>query len=376
MTLAERVRLGILDASQALRLLAGGHRRHARNYMIAAPALRRGWTGSTFSVLPLSTGLPRCIEVEPTTSCTLKCLKCEHTHWHVPQRNMTHEEFLHIARQFPRLCGVSFAGSGNSLEQPEFIQMLEYCHERDLYTQFRAPLLFLTRKRAERIVQVGVDRIVMTIDAATRATYDALQPGSEFKRVIANASYLVECRCKAGAPVPELTFVFTVMGQNLGEMPQFLELVNDITIADTRSVRRVAFIPLLAFEQTQELAVTVPKSLIRETREKARRLGRFAVTFGGLGGRHRAASCRFWAVPFITVEGNYYPCRMMCGRNRRRQADKHVFGNLFQDDFREIWNSKEAAAFRFGLRRATPPELCRVVQCPRCAAAGDRAGDP
>ena len=61
--------------------------------------------------------------------------------------------------------------------------------------------------------------------------------------------------------------------------------------------------------------------------------------------------CRFpWKQAFVNLGGDVAPC---CGQGRP------IVGNLFQQDFDEIWNGDEYQRLRRGLYEGEPTDYCK-----------------
>ena len=97
---------------------------------------------------------------------------------------MTCDQFVHVLGQFPRLSTVSLSGIGHNFQNPDFMRMVEHACSRNLFVQFFDTFLLLTEERARRLVELGVSKINMSLDGATKEVYERLQVGSDFERVV------------------------------------------------------------------------------------------------------------------------------------------------------------------------------------------------
>lgn len=317
------------------------------------PLYRKNWR-----LVPL----PRRIEVEPTTRCALRCVKCEQKYWKEERRNMSFHDFKRIVDMFPPLRAISTTGIGHGFENPDYMQMLAYCKKKALYTQLFDTFLLMNAARAEEVVRLGVDRIMLSMDGATRDTYERHQVGSKFDRVVGNLRHLLDVKERQGSLVPEIAFVYVVMKDNLHEMSLFLELLHEI-FRNRQPVIWVQFIRLIVFEENEQYDA-LQEDYDREvakTEALARRLGGFRLTMVHCDPQARpsARMCTAWTVPFITVEGDVYPCCTFTEGNIREVMRHNCLGNVFETDFRTLWNSATYRDFRSCFSEGRVPRICR-----------------
>jgi MoaA/NifB/PqqE/SkfB family radical SAM enzyme len=82
--------------------------------------------------------------------------------------------------------------------------------------------LLLTEKTARALIKSGLTRLMDSLDADTRATYDRMRPGSDFSAVVANIENFLALRNKAGRRLPLLRLSFCRTSWNEAELEPFL----------------------------------------------------------------------------------------------------------------------------------------------------------
>jgi MoaA/NifB/PqqE/SkfB family radical SAM enzyme len=331
------------------------------------PLYRKNWR-----LVPL----PRRIELEPTTRCSLRCLKCEHRYWKEHPHQLTFEECRRIIDQFPGLRAISLSGIGHNFENPEYMEMLRYSKKKGIYTQFFDTFLFLNEERARECIRIAVDRIMISMDAATAETYDRLHEGARFDHVTRNIRRMVNLKKEARSLLPELCFVFVAMRDNVRELSAYLDLIHGM-LQGTQPVIWVQIIRLITFDENRELQASEEEygEEIRKMLETARRLGRFRFSFlTPPPVKHSPRLCTAWTVPFITAEGDVFPCCTFNEGNVRHLMRERNLGNVLRTDFREIWESKEYTALRSTFSKGEMPDLCRKYSnCPYFEGADEGA---
>jgi len=303
---------------------------------------------------------PSYIEIEPTTRCSLRCIMCEHTYWDEPSRDMTFEEFKSIVDQFPKLKWIGLTGIGQSFLNKDFLKMLEYVKSKGVYVELYDDFNLIDEKIAEKLVDLGVERIFASIDAATKETYERIRVGGKFERVINNVRNLDRLKKEKGEYFPELCFHYIIMKENLNEVIKYIELLHSLEL----DVTFVQFTRMLhSFEETKNLFVEVPEELIAEAEEKAKELGiKVMWNLDVPKKKPPINKCTAWTMPFIFVTGHVIPC---CAGNeaKRREFQKATsLGNVFEQSFRDIWYGKKYKELRRKIRKGEVPPPC--VDCP------------
>lgn len=310
------------------------------------------------------TPFPERIEVETTSICPYRCAKCEHTYWNARQKHMTLEEFKQICNQFPTLKAVSPTGIGACFTNPQFMEILRYLKGRGLFVNIFDEFNDFNDDKIRQIVKMGVDRIWISLDAATKETYNKVQCGLNFEKALGSMKKLIDEKRSQKSPLPEICFHFIVTNENYREMPQYLDLVKEITKGDDAKHRLIQFTRLIPFPENAHIEPPhpIPQDVMKEVYHRAG-LYRFRIDFVNIPNLVTCPlkECTAWTVPFITVEGEYYPCCSLTERNWRNEIRPLLFGNVFQKDFKEIWNSRKFRVWLDAIQKNMVPSLC--VDC-------------
>ncbi len=300
------------------------------------------------------------IEVEVTTKCPLRCIMCEHTYWKDKEYsnwNLTFEQFKSIIDQLPKLKWINLTGEGTPMLNPDFLKMIEYCKQKNIYTVFVHDFFVINEEQMRKIIEIGVERIWASIDAATKETYERIRVGSDFDKVISNIKKFIEFKKKMNSPIPELCFRYTFFKHNYKEMSKFLDLVYSM------GGKYVNFVSLLEFEETKDWIYEPPQDLIKELNRKGKKLGIEVLWSHASHMPERKVPshyCVAWTEPFIMKGGYVLPDCAVLMSNKRQWLEKHAFGNIFEKPLKEIWNSERYKKFRRTIvnRKAPVPLLC------------------
>lgn len=303
---------------------------------------------------------PSYIEIEVTTRCNLKCIMCEHTYWDEPNSDMTFEEFKSIVDQFPRLKWIGLTGIGESFINKDFMKILSYVKSKNVFVELYDTFYFIDEKTARELIEMGVDKIFISIDAATKETYERIRVGSNFDRVMNNVRNLIRLKKEMEAPFPVLSFHYIVTKLNLHEMLQYIELVNHLCNGEKIGIQFTRM--LHEFEETKDLFVEVPSEIVEAVERRGKELDiPINWNLDVPQDKPPIIRCIEWIMPFIFVTGHVIPCCAGNEANRRGFQKETSLGNVFEKPFREIWHGERYRKFRHMIRKGEVP-----VQCENC----------
>jgi MoaA/NifB/PqqE/SkfB family radical SAM enzyme len=305
---------------------------------------------------------PRFFEIEITTRCDLRCTMCEHTYWNEKPRDMSFEQFRGIIDQFPKLKWLGTTGIGSSFLNKDYIKMLEYAKERGIYIELFDPCHRLDGDTAERVVRDSlIDRLFISMDAATKETYEKIRVGANFDTVTANIRNIVKTKRRYSTSFPEISFHYIISRDNYAEAPRFVELVHEMTGTDNIGIM---FTHLLhGFDEIKDSVFTLPEEVREEAIATARR-----YKIRDIWGKNARAKkqtidkCTEWTMPFIFADGSVIPCCAGNEANKRDFQVKHRLGNAYEEPFEKIWNGRRFKGLRDMIHKGQVPVQCR--DCP------------
>jgi len=118
---------------------------------------------------------------------------------------------------------LGFGGLWEPLLAPDLPEIAAFARARGLVdVMFNTNGLWLTEKTARALIKAGLTRLMVSLDADTRATYDRMRPGSDFSAVVANIENFLDLRKKMGRRLPLLRLSFCRTSLNEAELEPFL----------------------------------------------------------------------------------------------------------------------------------------------------------
>ncbi len=305
-------------------------------------------------------GYPFKLEAEHTTNCNKKCIMCERTYWNEKSERLTFEEYKKIIDQFPKLKWSNVTGEGTGFLNPDFLKILEYLRSKDVSVNFVDEFDFLNEDKARQLIELGVNCIWISMDGATKETYEKIKVGCDFEKALNNIRALLRLKKELGSPFPVLCFRFIVNNINYKEMPKMVELIH--SLGDLGEGYLLEFTGLLVFKDIEHLALKdIPTELIEQTQKRARELG-VNIAFSHLQKEKLPSinKCTAWTEPYIMMGGYVLPCCAVLMSNKRDFLRKYSMGNINQKSFKDIWNSERYKKFRATIMKkdAKVPVLC------------------
>ena len=317
--------------------------------------------------------LPREIQVEVTGACNLRCRMCLVSYRPALGKTsgaMDLATFTHLLDELPGLRKVTMQGLGEPLLAPDFFAMLELLAERGIEMGFNTNGTLLTRERAERLVELGVSWLHVSLDGATAATYEDIRHRSQFDLVRQNIAELVDLMRERGATKPDLELVFVAMRRNVHELPALVRLAAELGVptvwvqnlshsfsdtdpaGDYREIREYAAAEALWAEPNPEA-----EAVCAEARDLAGELGvelRLPRLDEPTRPRRAGSPGCHWPFTssYVTHDGKLQPCCAVMG------ADRAVLGDAKEEGFAAVWRSERYRDFRAKLLTDEPPDVC------------------
>jgi MoaA/NifB/PqqE/SkfB family radical SAM enzyme len=118
---------------------------------------------------------------------------------------------------------LGFGGLWEPLLAPDLSEIATFARTRGLVdVMLNTNGLLLTEKTARALIKSGLTRLMVSLDADSRATYEQMRPGSDFPTVVANIENFLNLRKKTGRRLPLLRLSFCRTSLNEAELEPFL----------------------------------------------------------------------------------------------------------------------------------------------------------
>ncbi len=334
---------------------------------------------------------PQKLYVELTAECNLDCAMCIRHASDEPAGPMTAAIFdaiLDQIRGLPVLPSLNFSGFGEPMAHPLFYEFLARAKKAGCAVEAVTNGTLLTREAAERLIELGLDRLVVSVDGITPAASQGLHAGS-FPQVAASLRTLSQLKSLRHVAHPEVGLEFVATKRNIAELPEIKRLAPQLGFTHILVTNLVPHTPELAGETLYERWTTAapshgaspwdprvdlpPMDASSEATAALERL-RLAGTALSLNGAEIAGArprCRFVAEGRLAIawDGSVCPCLPLMRsctyyfRGRARRIRRYAVGNVAEAPLRQLWDSAPYRAFRERVRRF---EFAPCLSCGGC----------
>jgi radical SAM protein with 4Fe4S-binding SPASM domain len=296
-------------------------------------------------------GMPTRLVIEPSSICNLKCAICPHGRGDLKRAKviMPFDMYRTVTDEAARyLFGITFAGMGEPLLNPDLARMIAHAHGRGIYTQVFTNLLPLNRPAAEGLVRAGLDRIIISLDSATPETYSKMKSLDGFDRLTANWALLRSCRADLKKSLPRISVSFVATKYNKDEIPEAEKIARRIGCEEffVKSVNLCNAGQGPASFSSSDLPVA----------------GHNRYDFNKAGRNARPLCPWVWNSSMIYANGDVGPCCF-------DTAAENVLGNITRHTLGEIWNGRAFQDFRAAAIR----DLNSIPICKACTSKYGRS---
>jgi radical SAM protein with 4Fe4S-binding SPASM domain len=274
-------------------------------------------------------GMPISLSIEPTTACNLGCPECPSglKQFSRDTGNLKAENFNRWLDQLsPTLSYLNFYFQGEPFIHNDILQFISKASKAGVYTSTSTNAHFITEKKAQEIVQSGLDRILISIDGTTQEVYEQYRVHGSLQKVLDGTKHLVEARKNLKSNTPHIIFQFLVVRPNEHQIEEAKQLANEYQVDEIRFKTAQVY----DYENGNPLIPTVEKY----SRYKRLSNGKFIVK-SSLDNH----CWRMWSGAVVTWDGKVVPCCF-------DKDATHEMGNLSREDFESIWKGKAYAMFR------------------------------
>lgn len=166
------------------------------------------------------------IIVEVTRYCNLKCIMCPYPTLQRPAGNMKFSIFKKIVDEVAKESPDSriwLAIMGEPLYlKDKLATYIKYAKDQGIKTiNLNTNAVLLSKEMSKKLVEAGVDKIIVSIDAQSEPVYDQIRVGGDFDKVNENVLNLLDVVKLNKGKSPEVITQFIVMEQNEKEVESF-----------------------------------------------------------------------------------------------------------------------------------------------------------
>ncbi len=292
---------------------------------------------------PVHKGMPISISFEPTTSCNLRCPECPSGLRSFSRPTGMLEEGLFkktIDELQDTLMYLLFYFQGEPYLHPQFLDLVQYASSKHIYTATSTNAHYLTEENARKTVESGLDRLIISIDGTTQATYQAYRVGGQLEKVIEGTKNVIKWKRQLRSKTPHVIFQFLVVKPNQHQINEVQKLAHELGV-DEIGLKTAQ---IYDYEKGSDLIPTID------------RYSRYVKQAGGsykIKNKLLNHCWKMWHSCVITWDGKVVPCCF-------DKDGHHALGEVAKGSFKALWHGKAYQQFRSALLGSRAEiEMCK-----------------
>lgn len=331
--------------------------------------------------------------VEITGRCNLKCRMCMLNALDSPLGVMPLDMFRRLIEQlqdFPAMPMLHFAGYGEPTSHPDFLEMVRLAKQAGAAVGITTNGTLLTPELSTALVELNVERLVVSIDGVQPEHYQDIRLGSLLPEVLQNLLTLRRIKTQLRSPRsnPQVGIAFVAMQRNFEDLAQLPALATRLGAMEIIVSNVIPYTPEMESEILYDRSLTIlNKNRSRQRTEISlpkmditpQALQQFYALFqshisislldANLGGRDNY--CRFIedGASVVRWDGSVSPCLALMHehdeyiKGRRHHIQEYTLGSIADRPLADIWNQAEYRQFR---ERVHLFEFSPCTACARC----------
>ncbi len=283
---------------------------------------------------------------EVTNVCNLKCPFCltgKGISGGRETKHMSFEEAKKIIDQVgDYIYLIQLYTWGEPLLNKDIYDIIDYAKSKNIYVMISTNATVMTPKNNQRLIDSGIDYVMVAIDGITQETYEQYRVGGEYTKVIENLVDIIDKRERAQLNLPFIEWQFIVFRHNEHEVAQAEKFAYELGVNK--------FTPLPAYVENKDWMPNGDKYK--------------AAMFNP----ERLMNCdRPWTHLNVRADSGVASC---CYEFEK----KDDFGSLSKDKFSKIWNNEKFRTSRrliYQKRKGLPLDQSELI-CHKCLTSNVR----
>jgi len=286
-------------------------------------------------------GHPYNVTVEPIVECNLQCEFCSSPPTLIKRKKrvLSLSEFEEIINQISPVTHYLWLFlSGEPFLNKDLNKMIRYASSKNMNVTVSTNAIALNEKIIAELVSSNLDHLIISLDGASKETYEKMRKGGKFEQVIKNIESVVKEKKKQRSlkPLIELQLIVTKINEH--ELQSFSQLAKELGV-DKVEFKTLA-LPKWIYSEKD---ISEIQQKFFPLREKARYNAALELK--------EKSKCSAAIKSIILSDGTV----CMCCYDINGQ---YCFGNVFDKPFLEIWeNNKYKRTRKLIKNRALP--LCK-----------------
>lgn len=283
---------------------------------------------------PIHWGMPTVMEIEPTTSCNLRCPQCPSGLREFTRNTgmLDLELYKKIINEIhPELIYLILYFQGEPFLNKQFLDFVKVAAAKNIYTATSSNAHYFTDEMAKATVLSGLDRLIISIDGVDQESYQKYRVGGNLEKVLEGTRNLLHWKKKLGRTTPHIIWQFIAFQHNEHQIPEIKKLAKEIGVDE------------LGIKTAQIYDYQTSDSFIPKNED----LSRYRKTEKGYEIKNELLNqCwRMWRGSVITWDGLVVPCCF-------DKDATHRFGDVREESFEKVWRGEAYQGFRAAILKS------------------------
>ena len=300
----------------------------------------------------------------------------------VPLNEISIEEFERLAPHIlPYVSYLGLSCSDEPLLYCDFFNTIDIVKKYDVpFVYYVTNATLLMEKAIIETINAKVNLVMISIDGATKKTFEDIRRNANFDKVLTNIRILRDKKKEMNSPLPKLRFNCTMMRSNIEEIEDMVRLVKELggeeidfrhvipfggLDMDKESLFHFKELSNHQFDKARALAnelgleiADCPPNFTLDEQEPVKEIAAKRDIEGRLAEKNLREICKMpWTMTVINPDGNVMPCTYW--------YTHEPMGNLKRESFEQVWNGEKYQRLR---RELLTNEL--GPNCRHCPAMG------
>ncbi len=300
--------------------------------------------------------LPIKMDIENVSRCNLSCNMCLVSLTKTQKRadDLSLEDFKSILDEQVGVFEIKIQGIGEPFLHKDFIQMVSYAVEKDIWTRSttNATLLHID-DNYKKIIDAGIGELQISVDGTRKESYEAIRKGARFEKVADNCKLINEYCTSLG--VEKTRMWSLIQKDNIDELRSFPVFAKELgfnRLTLSLDVNGWGDEELTLRNKDKNVASLLDEDIAAEVLEISKDIG-IDTTFWDISTKYSKQNLCPWPFErvFVSSDKMAIPCCMIAN------PDIFSFGEI--GSFKDIWDGEKYIEFRQAHLDGNIPPVCK-----------------
>ena len=175
---------------------------------------------------------PKFMALESSRLCNLRCTMCvthsdfiDHSHLDKYPKHFDLDQYKSILDQmapYKEFMSIAPQFQGEPFMSPHIHEMISYAREKGFCVGFTSNATLWSDEIIDFLIDQEVNNLCVSLDGATKDTYEQVRIGAKFETVVGNLNKLAMRKLEKGSALPWISINMTLMPENRHQQEQLL----------------------------------------------------------------------------------------------------------------------------------------------------------